>query len=497
MQAETCFLRSIKTRKPSRALQREWLTKILFSIGLACCSIPAWSANLVDVYQQALTSDPVYQEAIDQSLATKENVPISIASLFPNINAQAIPSITRQGFAGTNLQVDASTGAPLTPRNNTERAYSLSLNISQTVFDFAKFSQVKGAVATSKSADATLNAALQTLMIRVSSAYFAVLRDEDNLNYSEASKRAFAQQLDQVKQQYDVGLKTLTEVYTAEASYESAVAAYIAAEATLANDRENLRVITGQYYPVLSQLSEAFPLITPNPANVDTWVMKAERQNWSIKASQYSVDAARQTIRQQFAGHLPTVNVQGTVNRLYENNINSYVALTSRGGPGTETNRSVTLNINVPLFSGGGVAAATNQASYNYQAAEKQLEQSIRNTINSTRQSYNNVIAGISQVRADQQAIKSNISSLQGMEASYQVGTTTLVDVLNQREKLFQAQTQYATDRYAYVNNILALKQAAGTLSFDDLRAINAWLNNTKLRPLHPDHIKPASSYSK
>ncbi|MBV9576869.1 MAG: TolC family protein, partial [Gammaproteobacteria bacterium] len=67
-------------------------------------------------------------------------------------------------------------------------------------------------------------------------------------------------------------------------------------------------------------------------------------------------------------------------------------------------------------------------------------------------------------------------SSLEGIKASYGVGTETLVDVLNQQQKLFQAQTQYASDRYAFVNNILALKQAAGTLSFDDLRAINAWL---------------------
>jgi outer membrane protein len=66
------------------------------------------------------------------------------------------------------------------------------------------------------------------------------------------------------------------------------------------------------------------------------------------------------------------------------------------------------------------------------------------------------------------------------LEASYRVGTETLVDVLNQQQKVFQAQTQYATDRYAFVNNILALKQAAGTLSFDDLCAINAWLTGER-----------------
>ena len=127
-------------------------------------------------------------------------------------------------------------------------------------------------------------------------------------------------------------------------------------------------------------------------------------------------------------------------------------------------------------MSGGGNIAQTKQAVYNYQNAQQQLDQTTRNTLNSTRQSYLGIVAGISQISADKEAIKSSISSLQGMEESYKVGTETLVDVLNQQQKVFQAQTQYAKDRYAFVNNVLALKQAAGTLSFDDLRAINAWL---------------------
>ncbi|SRR5579883_23590 len=454
--------------------------KILFFIAAFFSFQSAKAADLLEVYQQALISDPTYQQAIAQRLATKEGVPISVASILPNIALSANPSVTRSGYAGSALQTDVTGTNPLTPRNNTVRAYTLTLSVTQTVFDFGKFSGVAGATATSKSADATLNAALQDLMVRVANAYFAVLRDEDNLSYSEASKLAYGQQLDQIKQQFKVGLKTITDVYTAQASYDSAVASYIQAQTTLANDRENLRVITGTYYPHLSSLSENFPLITPQPVDVEKWVKTAQLQNWSIKSSQYSVDAARQAIHQQFAGHLPTVSVEGSLQREYSENINDYNNVITENGPGTQTNRTIMLNINVPIFEGGGVVAQTNQAVYNYQVAQQQLEQTMRNTVNTTRQSYLSILQGVSQVGADKQAIKSNISSLAGMEASYRVGTETLVDVLNQRQKLYQAQTQYATDRYAFVNNVLALKQAAGTLSFDDLRAINAWLIKDK-----------------
>lgn len=455
------------------------MRKTVLLLATFLCSLSAQAADLLEVYQQAQSSDPTFLQAVAQRLSTKEGLPINVAALLPNLSVSGNPTVSRIGYAGSNYTTTAGANTGfLSPRNLTQRSYTLALTATQTVFNFAQFSAVAQQYSLSKYADATLNAALQSLMIRVAKAYFAVLQDEENLTYNEANKLANAEQLEQVKQQYNVGLKTVTDVYTAQAAYDTAVSQYIQAQTTLANDRENLRVITGKYYPHLSILSDHFPLVSPEPNDMEEWVRTAERQNWSIKASQYQVTASKQVVRQQFAGHLPTVQVQGSLSRQYADNINRYISFQERVGPGTMSDKSIGLNINVPLFAGGGVIAQTNQAVYNYEVSQQSSEFTIRNTINNTRQSYLNVVAGISKVTADKQAIKSNISSLNGLEASYRVGTETLVDVLNQQQKLFQAQTQYATDRYAYVNNLLLLKQAAGTLSFNDLRAINTWLSD-------------------
>ncbi len=453
------------------------MKKLFLLAALLSWQMSAHAADLLEVYQQAQSSDPIFQQAIATRLSTREGMPISLSAILPNINVTANPSVTRSGFSGTNFSTTSNvTPGTISPRNNTQRAYTLTLTVTQTVFNFAQFFAVAGQVALAKGADATLNAALQNLMTRVASAYFAILLDEENLSYNASSKIAYAKQLEQAKQQYNVGLKTLTDVYTAQASYDSAKANYIAAQTKLANDRENLRVITGVYYPQLSTLSEDFPLVDPKPAVVDAWVNKAISQNWTIKAAQYNAESAKQTIHQQFAGHLPTVSFQGTLDRQYFDNTNGYTTLNQRNGPGTQTDRAIQFNLMMPLFAGGGVVAQTNQATYNYQLAQQQLEQTVRSTANTTRQSYLNILSGISQIHADKEAVKSSKSSLAGMEASYRVGTEILVNVLNQQQKVLQAQTQYANDRYAFVNNILALKQAAGTLSFDDLRAINRWL---------------------
>lgn len=444
---------------------------------LFCIQLSAHAADLVEVYNQALCSDPIFQQAVAQRLSTKEGVPIALAAILPSINLVAYPSATRSGYSGTLYTTTVpGFGNVLQPRNNTRDAYTLTLTATQTIFNFSQFSALAAQYDLSQGADATLNAALQDLMVRVSAAYLAILQDEDSLRYSEAAKIAYAEQLDQVQQQYNVGLKTITDVYTAKASYDSAVANYIGAQTTLTDDRENLRVITGRYYPYLKKLSDDFPLTTPQPADVEEWVEIAQCQNWSIKASRYNVLSARQIIKQQLAGHLPTIQLQAEMDRLYQNNINGYNTFNLRNGPGTETDRIIGLNIVVPIVSGGGVIAATNQASYNYEIAQQQLEQTIRNVINNTRQSYLGIILGKTQIGADKQAIKSNISSLAGMEASYRVGTEILVNVLNQQQKLYQAQLKYAQDRYQFVNNILRLKAAAGTLSCKDLRVLNVWL---------------------
>lgn len=459
---------------------------LLLSAALICWQVNANAADLIEVYKQAQSCDAIFQQAIAQRLSTKEGVPISVSALLPNISLLATPTVSRYGYSGSNFtQVSSLTpGSTISPRNLTQRTYNLSLNLSQTVFNFADYATVASAVDLSKGADATLNAALQSLMIRVAKAYLTVLQDEDNLSYYESSKLFNAEQLDQVKQQYKVGLKTVTDVYTAQAQYDTAFASVIAAQTTLANDREALRVITGKYYPRLSSLSDDFPLVSPQPANVDEWVKTSLMHNWTIKQFQYNTESNKQIIKQQFAGHLPTMSIEGSLSRQYVENINGYRSFNVRNGPGTTTDRSIGLNIDVPIFQGGYVVAETNQATYNYQAAQQQLEQTVRNTVSQTRTSYLNVISGITKVDADKQAIKSNMSSLEGMQASYRVGTETLVDVLNQQQKLVLAQFQYAQDRYAFVNNILALKQAAGTLCFKDLLAINEWLTDKEKAPI-------------
>lgn len=449
-------------------MKKQWLTLLALLLGrLPLCH----AANLAEVYQQALISDPIYQQTISARLSTQEGVPISFSSLLPSLSAQLSPTLNKESIGGAAATFEAG--------SITNRGYVVGLNLNQTIFDFSKITNLLGARALSKQADAILSAATQNLMTRVTQAYFTVLQDEDNLVYSKANKAWLAKLLDQVKQQYQVGLKTMTDVYATQANYDSAVADYITAETLLQNDRENLRVITGRLYEKLNKLSEKFPFISPQPADINAWVKKAELQNWSIKAEQYAVASKLQNVRQQFAGHLPTLNANAT----YTNNY-AYTAQSvflsgvpvDQSGPTRTVNKSVGLTLNLPLFQGGYVSAETQKARYDYEAEMQTLEQTFRKTLNITRQSYLNMLASISKITADRQAIKSAKSALEGMNEGYRIGIKTIVDVLQQQQSLFNTQKKYAQDRYDYIINLLRLKEAAGILSGTDLEVINSWL---------------------
>jgi outer membrane protein len=139
-------------------------------------------------------------------------------------------------------------------------------------------------------------------------------------------------------------------------------------------------------------------------------------------------------------------------------------------------NQSIGITLNVPIYQGGSVSAQTSQAKYNYVAASQAAEQTYRQTVQSVRSSFNNVKASISTIRALEQSVVSADSALKATEAGFDVGTRTIVDVLDSTRNLFDARRNLAGARYDFIQSVITLKQAAGTLTGEDVAMINRGL---------------------
>lgn len=446
------------------------MKKLVLTISLLTLNSAIFAApqDLLDVFQQALQSDPTFKAQIAQIQSTKENVPIARSYLLPQLTTEL--NVNRNWLDNrTGVVINPITGATYGKGDFTYNYGQYQINLNQSVFDYALWAGVSVAKYFSKAADAQYTADLQDLMQRTSTAYFNVLSAEDQLRYVEAEKKAVYQQLDQAQQQYKVGVIPITNVYQAQAEYDSLLSQEIAAQNNLINQRENLRAITNVYYNDLASLKNRLPLIMPKPADPHLWVTTAVNQNWTLISLQYNSDAYHATIHQQAAGHLPTVSA-------YASNIGTKQS-SGPGGQVDATQNQVGIQIAFPIYQGNLVNSETKQAKYNYQNALEQMEQSYRQVVDDTYTNYNNVVSGINQVKADKQSILSNASSLRSTIEGYKVGTQTMLDVLQAQQNLYQAEQQFSTDEYTYINATIALKEAAGTLSLNDLRIINTWLS--------------------
>lgn len=456
-------------------MKKQWI------ISLAVCSIfmltqSVNAAGLIEVYQQALQSDPTFKAAYATEMSVAESVPSSLASLLPQVGLGSSIGWTKTATDSNNYATGAShTNAPLHTTLR-QRTTDVNLNVTQKIFDFNNWLKLASAAASVKAAKATYNAAAQDLMQRTAQAYFDILQAQDMLRFSVAEKQALYQEYLQAKEQLNVGVATITDVDNAKAAYDGSIADYIAAKNDLENVRENLRSITGILYSSLNPLKITIPLIMPAPVDINQWVSVGIQQNWNFVSSKYNTLAAKRDIWAARGGHLPTVSAQAS----YDNEL-----VKTYGGNGRTRAKgpAAEIDLSMPIFSGGAVTSATRKAIADYEFASSQEEVTYRQVINTTRKAYLGVMSGISSVKAQQQAVISNQSALNGTKEGYKVGTSTMVDVLLAQKALYQSQRDYAASRYNYVLSIIALKQSAGTLSADDLARINSWLTSPSAYP--------------
>lgn len=440
-------------------------------------AVAAHAEDLMDAYRQALRSDPVLMQAEAQQRIGHEGMVQSRAVLLPQINGSV--SFNDSHGTQTGPQVVQTPSGPVLEDmtgHTSGRSRTEQVALNQVLFDLGRFSQLRASKAGAAAAEAQYAAAEQDLILRVASAYFTVLTDEDQLRYAQANQKALAKQLEAAQAKYAVGLSAVTDADNAKAQQAAAAASVIQAQTTLYNDREALAQITGQLPTALKTLIDNLPLEHPQPDNVDAWVKTALASNPALQAQRDQLDAAQHDITAARAGHLPTLNASVSYSR---NPSWANVGYGTAGQPRADSRTTGTtfgLLLNVPLFAGGGTQSRVRQAIAQRDQTRDVLVQDQRQVVATARNAFNSIEAGISQVEAQKEAVLSAQKALQSTQAGYEVGSQTILDVLFAQQTLFQAQSAYSQARHAYVINQLSLKHAAGTLSVKDLEAVNALL---------------------
>lgn len=440
----------------------------------------AGAASLLEVYQQALQSDPLIHEAEARRMATLEALPQARGLLLPQLNAggswtqgssSGLRSFSQEVSPGVIEFITVST-------DSDSESFGWNAELRQTIFRWDQWVGLRQAGKRAAKGQVDFESAQQDLIVRVVTRYFEVLGAEDRLTSIHADRQAIARQLEQAKQRFDVGLIAITDVQESQAAYDQSVANEIQAKRELATARYFLREITGEYLSTLSAPGENFPLISPNPADEASWIDLAMSQNLSLVSSRFDEEIARDEISFRRTGHYPTVDLVASYNTSDGDITNVFL-----GGfqlpdfPTDNTQDSIGIQFSVPLFQGGTTSSRVREAVYLHRASREQLQRIARETERQTRDAYLGVLSEISRVNALAQAVKSSRTALEATQAGFDVGTRTIVDVLNSQRALYTAITNFYQSRYTYIGNVLRLKLAAGNLQVQDLEQIDRFLS--------------------
>ena len=459
-------------------MTRIWLrVAVVPALGLAAATTRA--TDLAEAYHRAQRSDPQLREADATRLALREAKPQAFAALLPQL--QATGGYTHDDSSGSSIYFTSGALSSIysdTPSN----AKQWAIELRQSVFHWEKFAALRQANAQVAQAEVDYNVARQSLIVRTATAYFAVLAAQDTVEAAQAAREAISHQLEQAEQRFDVGLIAITDVEEARAANDQAAATLIAAKRTLATARDQLREVTGDSVDILSRPGDEMPLVAPAPVGEEQWVRAALDQNLDLASARMGAEIARESVNVAEAGHLPSIDIVARESNVDVTGTSTLYDPTagSLNYPANSNTRDkqISLQVTVPLFSGGAIASRVRQASYQHRAAHERLERVARATERGTRDAYLGVISEISRVKALRQAVQSSQTALTATEAGYEVGTRTAVDVLLARQRLFDAQTTYSRSRYDYLLNVLTLEQEAGTLDDRSVERINAMLDH-------------------
>ncbi|HCM7227212.1 TPA: TolC family outer membrane protein [Klebsiella aerogenes] len=454
-------------------MKRKMINLALSSIVWMICS-PVHALGILDAYSLALEKDPTFQAAIKEKEAGDEARNIGRAGLLPKVslNYQNAPrNWQTQKYQTSDIFGNVS---DVTKRQQ-YRSYAGSVTLTQPLFDYEAYAKYKTGVAQSLMADEKYRSKYLDLAVRVISAYVSVAYAKDQIALAEAQKAAYKEQLALNDRLMSAGEGTVTDVAETQARYSLAEAQVIEARDVLDSAQRELEVIIGIPLDQLDALQTLrqgkFQLSPLRYTAFDDWQKLAMERNPQLASSRHGVDAARYDVERNRAGFMPQVQLYASHS---ENDSSSDNTVNQK-----YRTDSVGVQVSMPIYSGGGVAASTRQAAARYGQAKYELDAQVGSIMNDLRKQFNQCISSQAKLRAYELAVKSATTQVEATRQSVLAGQRVNVDVLNAEQQLYAAQRDLAEAKYTYIKAWITLLGDSGTLSEKDIMQVAGYFHRS------------------
>jgi protease secretion system outer membrane protein len=427
---------------------------------LACAlvmmsSAGAGAVTFSEAYHAALKNDPNYRMNYYENEFARENIVINRAGLLPYIGATYAASRNRVDLQGQDFL-----GRPsLTHPEYISRAAAVSLR--QPLLNLEAIARYRQSKVQADASEAQFRTHGGEVVLRVAGAYLDALLASDSLALAQSQRDVYAEQSKVNARLFEKGEGTRTDMLETAARLDQAEAQVLEAQDAVATSRASLAVVIGMDPGVLQALAPAWRFATLSPVSFDEWKAIAVANNPDLQSARLMVEAARLEIQKARAGHAMRVDLVAAYAKNDAETVNTYTQ--------NSVNRSIGVQVSVPLYAGGQVSAIARQAVDGYERAKADLQARTDRVTIELRKAHSLALSSVARIGALGKAVTSAQLLTKATEQSIKGGVRINLDLLNAQQQLTSVQRDLAQARYGYLVALLRLRAAAGTLSAADV----------------------------
>ncbi|CBS86858.1 TolC family outer membrane protein [Azospirillum lipoferum] len=408
----------------------------------------AQAQSLEQALAQAYANNPTIGAQRARLRAVDEGVPQALSGYRPT--ARVTAGISRS--MGDSKFDGGSTGSEA-------NAKTLGVTATQPVYDATVAPAVRRAERLVEAQRATLIASEQSVLLAAAQAYLDIVQNQAILQLQMNNEQVLRRQLDAARDRFRVGEYTRTDVSQSESRLSAAIASKISAEGTLRASRATYERLVGSAPGELKAPKPAFRL----PKNLDELVELARANNPNVLSASYTEAAQREAVDQQYGRLLPSVNLSASGTRTYDPGRSS----------GVELNRTdsaqITAQVTIPLYQAGQPEALVREAKQTANQARLQIEESRRQVTESAVSAWQALQTARASIESYSAQIKAAQIALEGVRQEAQVGSRTVLDVLNQEQELLNARVFLVRAQHDEMVAAFNVLSASGQLTADRL----------------------------
>ncbi|WP_207462248.1 TolC family outer membrane protein [Azospirillum sp. SYSU D00513] len=401
----------------SRFARRLLATALSLGV-LAGAAGTAGAQSLEEALAQAYNNNPTLGAQRARLRAVDEGVPQAKAGYRPTLSATA--------NLGRSAGETAFQGGRIGTETNSK---TIGLQASQPLYDASVGPAIRRAERLVESQRATLLANEQQVLLDAARAYLNVVQNQAVLELQRNNEQVLRRQLEAARDRFRVGEYTRTDVSLSESRLAASVASRISAEGTLESSRATYARFVGTLPGRLKAPKPTFEL----PATLDELVAMAQSNNPSVLSASYGEAAQREAVDQQYGRLLPSVNLTAQGQRVIDPGQSGGVNLDR------SDSLSITAQVRIPLYQAGLPEATVREAKHTANQARLQIEDTRRQATEAGISAWQTLQTARASIQSYQSQIKAAEIALDGVRQEAQVGSRTVLDVLNQEQELLNA----------------------------------------------------------